>query len=221
MQHDKQILVEYYNKKAQEYEEVYTRQNKTRLDEQRIISEYIVSHFQDKIVLELACGTGYWTKYLLLVAKEIVAIDQSREMLTISQNRYGESSNIAFFIADAYNPPMHNPAFTGCMTNFLFSHISRNEITSFLETLHTRLAKHAFVMFVDSNYQKGQGGRLVKKKGHKDTWKRRKLNNGEEYDILKNYFSEEELKNIFGKYTKNLAIKYMKNFWIVGYYLEK
>ena len=221
MQNDKHILSEYYNKKAREYEEVYQRQDPLRLHEQQLIAQYITDHFKDRIILELACGSGYWTEYLLEVAKQITAIDQSQEMLEIAKNRYGKHTNISFSQADAYNPPIYTPAFTGCMANFLFSHIPRKDIAKFLQTVHDSLDKNAFVMFVDSNYQEGQGGILVNKEGHEDTWKRRKLNNGEEYDVLKNYFSKEELKNIFGKYTKKLEIKYMKNFWIVGYCVDK
>lgn len=216
---DKQILSDYYNKKAQEYEEVYQRQDPIRLHEQQLITKYIIDHFNDRIVLELACGSGYWTKYLLEVAKQIVAIDQSEEMLEIAKARYGNNRNTTFIQGDAYNPPTNTPPFTACMSNFLFSHIPKKNIPEFLKTVHARLAKNSFVMFVDSNYQEGQGGVLVKKTGQEDTWKRRKLNNGEEYDVLKNYFSEEELGDIFGEFTKNLEITYMKNFWVVGYNL--
>jgi len=217
----KQTIAEYYDKKAQEYEEVYSRKDTIRLQEQKLIQAYIEKKFKDRLVLELACGTGYWTKYLLPIAQKIIAIDQSKEMLTIAKSRYARHPNIVFLQEDAYTPPTNTPAFTGCMANFLFSHILRKEIPIFLETLHKKLANNAFVMFVDSNYQKGFGGILVKKDGVEDTWKRRKLNSGEEYEVLKNYFTKEDLKNTFGKYTKDLEIQYLTNFWIVGYYLEK
>jgi hypothetical protein len=142
-------------------------------------------------------------------------------MLTIASKRYGEKSNIQFFLGDAYNPPVSFPKFTGCMTNFLFSHIPKKEIDSFLQTIHQRLSQNAFIMFTDSNYIEGQGGTLIKKTEETDTWKRRKLNNGEEYDVLKNYYTKEELEKIFTKYTKKIEIQYLTNFWIVGYHLDK
>lgn len=221
MKTDKQILSEYYNKKAQEYEEVYHRQDKTRLAEQTQVKQYIKESFINRYVLELACGTGYWTESLLTVAQKIVAIDQSPDMLSIASKRYADHPKINFLLGDAYAPPISFPKYNGCMANFLFSHIPKEQIHPFLKTLHGRLEKDAFIFFVDSNYQEGIGGTLIEKKGEEDTRKRRKLNNGEEYDILKNYYSKEELETIFGKYSKKLLVQYLTNFWIVGYYLEK
>lgn len=217
---DKKVLAEYYNKKAKEYEEVYQREDKKRLSEQALIKKYIEESFINRYVLELACGTGYWTKSLQPVAQKIIAIDQSQEMLTIASSRFENKANINFLQCDAYTPPVSFPKFNGCMANFLFSHIPKKDIHNFLKIVHARLENNAFVFFVDSNYQEGLGGKLVKKLG-KDTWKRRKLNNGEEYDVLKNYYSKEELEAIFGKYSKKLIVQYVTNFWIVGYYLEK
>lgn len=218
---DKQTLFEYYNKKAEEYEEVYRRNDPQRLKEQEIIKQYIIDHFKGREVLELACGTGYWTEYLVTVAKHVVAIDQSEEMLAIARNKLAEKTNITFEKRDAYDPPKKTPEFTGCMANFLLSHIPRKELDGFLETVHSRLSNDAFVMLVDSNYQEGKGGLLVKQEGKDDTWKRRKLNNGEEYDVLKNYFTKQELENIFQKYTDKLELHYLTNFWIVGYHFKK
>lgn len=218
---EKKHLAEYYNKRAHEYEEVYNIQNKTRLEEQELIKKYIEESFLNRYVLELACGTGYWTKSLLLTAQKVIAIDQSAEMLTIASKRYANKANISFLQEDVYNPPTSFPKFNGCMANFLFSHIPKKEIHSFLKTLHSKLDTNAFVFFVDSNYQEGQGGTLVKKRGNENTWKKRKLNNGEEYHVLKNYYSREELEKIFGTYSKKLIVQYLTNFWIVGYYLEK
>src|SRR6185437_17057900 len=167
----------------------------------------------------LACGTGYWTKYLVTVAQHVTALDQSEEMLAIAKNKLADKQNITFQRGDAYDPPSHTPVFTGCMANFLFSHIPRQEISAFLDNLQRRLEKNAFVMFVDSIYQEGYGGVLVHKEGTEDTWRRRKLNNGEEYDVLKNYFSKEELEAIFQKYTDTLELQYLTNFWIAGYKL--
>ncbi|HSW97921.1 MAG TPA: class I SAM-dependent methyltransferase [Candidatus Saccharimonadales bacterium] len=217
----KTTLAEYYNKKAHEYEEVYNKQDKKRLGEQELIKKYISESFLNRNVLELACGTGYWTKSLITVAQKVIAIDQSPEMLTIASKRYASKPNINFLQGDAYNPPISFPKFNGCMANFLFSHIPKKDIPKFLQTLHTRLDKNAFIFFVDSNYQEGIGGKLVKRIGKKDTWKKRKLNNGEEYDVLKNYYTQKELEEIFGKYSKKLLVQYLTNFWVVGYYLEK
>jgi len=220
-EYDKAIVIEYFSKKAPEYEEVYAIPDPIRLKEQEIIEQYITNSFTNRYVLEIACGTGYWTKHLLKSAQKVVAIDASDKMLEISSKQYASYPQVNFFLADAYNPPISFPPFSGTMANFWFSHVPKKNMHQFLDTLHSRLSSNAFVLFVDSNFRGEESGKFIQKKGTEDTWKRRKLQNGEEYDVLKNYFTKNELEDVFSKYAKNLDIQYLTNFWIAGYHLKK
>lgn len=213
----KKNLIEYYSKRAKEYDEIYYRPDKIRLREQKFIAEYIKKIFKGKYVLELACGTGFWTRYLLKSARKILATDYSNNMLEIASRRLAKNFNTILLKADAYNPPISFPKYNAAMVNFWFSHIPRKRIKKFLATLHSRLSKNSVVIFIDGVYIEGLGGELILKDKHKDSFKRRTLNLGEQFDILKNYYSEEELKAIFSKHSKRLEIKYLTNFWIVKY----
>ncbi|MBI4130188.1 methyltransferase domain-containing protein [Candidatus Roizmanbacteria bacterium] len=209
-------LKEYYSKRAEEYDAVYQRNILVRIKEQEFIGKEIHKLFKGKHVLELACGTGYWTKYLVGSAEKVLASDISVEMLKIASQRITDSS-FQFLIGDAYNPPISVPLFTGAMANFWFSHIPKIQITQFLSTLHKSVALNSSIMFVDGVYRKELGGRLIKKKGGKDTWKRRILESKEEFDILKNYYTKEELTHIFAPYSNNVTIDYLTHFWVVKY----
>lgn len=213
----KTTLKEYYSKRAKEYDSIYKRPDKIRLKEQKLLADYIASTFKGKYVLELACGTGYWTKYLLKSAKKILATDYSKEMLEVASNHLSKNSKITLLQADAYNPSTSYPKFNGAMANFWFSHIPKKRINKFLEALHSRLSKNSVVLIADGVYIEGLGGDLVVKKGSKDTYKRRQLKSGENFDILKNYYTKEELGDIFSKYSKEIEIKYLSNFWVVKY----
>lgn len=215
----KKTLSEYYSKRAQEYDEIYKRSDKIRLKEQKFLAEYITQTFKGKFVLELACGTGFWTKHLLRSAQKILATDYSINMLEIASSRFAKNSNIMFLQADAYNPPNSIPKFNGAVANFWFSHIPRKKIKKFLNTLHSRLTKNSVILIADGIYIEGLGGELLLKDKHKDTFKKRSLASGEQFDILKNYYAEEELEEIFSKYSKKLEIEYLTNFWIVKYYI--
>lgn len=214
----KKTLDEYYSKRAEEYDDIYHRSDKIRLKEQKFLADYIVQTFKKKLVLELACGTGFWTRHLLKSAKKILATDYSNNMLKIASYRLAKNSNIILLKADAYNPPISFPKYNAAMANFWFSHIPGKKIKKFLNTLHSRLAKNSVVIFIDGVYIEGLGGELVSKDKHKDTFKMRTLSSGEQFDILKNYYSEKELKEIFSKYSTRLEIKYLTNFWVVKYY---
>lgn len=213
-------LTEYYSKRAQEYENIYNRPDKVRQQEQNLIAEYIKKSFRGKYVLELACGTGYWTKYLLNNAKKILAIDTSPEMLKIASNRYSRYPSLQFLQSDAYSPPHSVPSFTGVMANFWFSHIPKSKVNSFLKIMHSRIMTNSFVLFVDNVYKENFGGKLIRNKGQTDTGKLRSLGNGEKFSIVKNYYLKNQLENIFSLYSDRLEIHYLTNFWIVGYYLK-
>lgn len=213
----KKTLNEYYSKRAKEYEDVYHRPDKIRLKEQKFLAEYISKTFKGRYVLELACGTGFWTKHLLKSAKKILATDYSSNMLKIASSRLSKNSSLILLQADAYDLPISFPKYNAAMANFWFSHIPKKKIKKFLDVLHTRLSKNSAVLIADAVYIEGFGGDLVLKKGSKDTYKRRKLKSGKEFDILKNYYTEKQLERIFSRYSKNLEIKYLTNFWIVKY----
>lgn len=214
-------LTDYYSRRAEEYESVYNRPDKVRLQEQNFIAEYIKKSMKGRYVLELASGTGYWTKYLLGNANKILAIDLSPEMLEIASKRYSHHPSIQFLQHEAYNPPQSIPSFTGMMANFWFSHIPKRKIKLFLKTMHSRMTSNSFILFVDNVYQEDLGGKLVRKRGQIDTWKERQLETGERFLILKNYYSAKQLENIFSPYTDKVEIHYLKNFWLVGYNYKK
>ena len=61
-----------------------TNKNKTR-DLDKKVTEETLSKYSFKNVLELGCGTGKNTKWLLSVGAEVIGLDFSQEMLTIAK----------------------------------------------------------------------------------------------------------------------------------------
>ncbi len=52
--------------------------------------------FQGEVVLELACGTGKYTKHIALQAKKLLALDSSKAMLDIARNKCRNINNIKY-----------------------------------------------------------------------------------------------------------------------------
>lgn len=217
----KKTLNEYYSKRAKEYDEIYYRQDKVRLKEQKFLAKYISQTFKGRYVLELACGTGFWTRHLIKSANKILATDYSSSMLEIASSRLPKNSNTILLQADAYDPPVSFPKYNAAMAIFWFSHIPKSKIKKFLDVLHTRLSKNSVVLIADVVYIEELGGGLLIKDSDENTYKRRTLKSGEQFDILKNYYSKGELEKIFSKYSKKLEIEYLTNFWIVKYEVSK
>ncbi|WP_078418603.1 class I SAM-dependent DNA methyltransferase [Bacillus cereus] len=207
----------YYSKRANEYEAVYYRDDLVRQAEQRMLEEQLKIICKGKKVLEVACGTGYWTKYVTDVAAHITAIDYSEEVLVIAKEKGLSKEKVTFQKGDAFSLEQIKGDFQGAYANFWFSHIKKGEITSFLMQLHQVLGKGAIVCFADNLYNEGIGGEFIRKDGDINTYKIRTLLNGERYEIIKNYYTKEELQSIFEPFALDLNFYIGDCFWWVTY----
>lgn len=213
------MMKDYYAKRVKEYEEIYHRDDPVRQAELLLISKTIKRIFKDKKVLEIACGTGYWTKILSESADSILATDKVSEVIEMAKTKKYKCP-VTFRIADTYNLPFQKATFTGGLANLWFSHIPKSKIDSFLKGFHRVLGTGSVVFMADNIYIPGIGGELVHKNGDENTYKLRKLKDGSEYLILKNYFNLKELAQIFRKHSPNFTEKnifYGKCFWYVFY----
>jgi ubiquinone/menaquinone biosynthesis C-methylase UbiE len=84
-----------YNNWASQYD---TNENKTRDLEAKALRE-ILSNVNFKSCLEIGCGTGKNTEWLLKRADEITAVDLSEEMLSKAKEKI-PSEKVDFLIAD-------------------------------------------------------------------------------------------------------------------------
>ncbi len=210
-------LRNYYNQRAQEYESIYHRDDPIRQQEQNAISKVMKEVLRDRSILEVACGTGFWTQIVSQTARHIVAIDSSTEMLQIAKSKTIQPNKVSFLEADAYALSNVPGSFEGGLANFWFSHIPKTRINEFLLGFHKKIAKHGAVFMADNTYVPGIGGELVTQPGSEDTFKVRKLVNGSEHVILKNYYTKNQLRDIFTTFTANLNIHLGSCFWWISY----
>ena len=86
-------LVGYYAKRANEYERIYQKPERQSdlAALNRLLTEIISGHE----VLEIACGTGYWTQVISRAATSVTATDINEEVLQIARTKnYGCRSQI-------------------------------------------------------------------------------------------------------------------------------
>src|SRR5262245_63075842 len=91
-------MKDYYAARAPEYDRIY--QKPERQADLRAISQWVPSKFVGACVLEIACGTGYWTQFIAPVALRIAALDAAPETLEIARSRV-PGSNVEFVVGDA------------------------------------------------------------------------------------------------------------------------
>ena len=79
----------YYAARAGEYDRIYEKPE--RQSDLRQIEQWLPPLLSDARVLEVACGTGYWTQFIARTASAVVAIDSAPETLEIARQRVSAS----------------------------------------------------------------------------------------------------------------------------------
>lgn len=88
-------IKEAYNKWAEQYD---TNENKTR-DLEGISLRQMLANIRFNTCLEIGCGTGKNTEWLITKADKVAAIDFSEQMLTIAKSKI-KSEKVKFIQAD-------------------------------------------------------------------------------------------------------------------------
>lgn len=100
-------LARYYAERAAEYEQVYEKPE--RQEDLHALRSLVSTAFKGRNVLELACGTGYWTQFIASAATSIVATDLNTEVLAIARSKPMGSCRMEFRQDDAYSPNPSSP----------------------------------------------------------------------------------------------------------------
>ncbi len=208
-------LKEYYDRRAPEYEAIYEREDPVRQLEQSQLSAVLREALAGRRALEVACGTGYWTRIAAQTARSILAIDVAPAMLAHACARAGP--NTSFRLGDAYALDALPGDFDAGFATFWLSHVPRASITEFLEAFHRRIGPEAPVVLADNVFVPGLGGALVCPPGSADSFKLRLLADGSTHEVLKNYFDRAELARILEPRAQALEIHVGTCFWWARY----
>lgn len=198
---------QYYRDRAPEYEQIYYRDVPERQRELKEEADRLERLAEGKRVLELACGTGFWTQVMSRTASEIVALDVSREMIAEARKK-NLSDSVRFMVSDLYDSPPESETFDIVALGFWFSHHPRQDFDQLFDVLNRGVKRNGLIWIIDNNPPaEGSINTSVRVDEHGNNYKRRKLDNGREFVILKNYFSRQELETLFGErfVVKNLV----------------
>lgn len=206
---------EYYKHRATEYEKIYFRDIPERRQEIADEEGRLKALVAGKRVLEMACGTGYWTKVMSETAAHVTASDIWPEMLAqAKQKQFG--CPVDFIAADMFAHPWPEKTFDAVAVGFWFSHQPKQEFDKFFELLRKPLKAGGKVWLIDNNPPaEGTHHEFVRKDEFGNSFKRRYLENGEQHVILKNYYEEEELRQIFEPTMRIERMAYKNYYWSV------
>lgn len=181
---DDSILRAYYAERAPVYDRVYHKPE-GRGDLRRL-QERVPTLFEGRWIIEIACGTGYWTQFIAPVAKNLVATDVSSETLKLAKLRDGVDK-VEFRIADAYQLSDELGQFEAAFSALWVSHIPRQQLRAFFEGLHHRLLPGAPVLLIDNSRAQCRELPITATDQLGNTYQTRVTDNQTKYRVLKNF----------------------------------
>jgi ubiquinone/menaquinone biosynthesis C-methylase UbiE len=203
-------LEAYYRARASEYDRFY--QNPERQDDLARLRAWLIDYARGRTILEVAAGTGYWTEVAAPVSKAITATDSVTETLAVAAKRR-LGPHVDLLVADAYGLPQFASTFDAGMAHFWWSHVEKQRQLEFLSKFMGCLQPDALVLMIDQIYVEGICPPVSRHDEWHNRYELRKLQNGEIYEIVKNYPSDEELLGSFAQFGEDIRIMRLSHFW--------
>ena len=204
----------YYAARAPYYDTVYLKPE--RSEDISFLSTHLPQRLRGRTVLEVACGTGFWTQYLAGSVARLVATDGTAEPLDFARLRPG-TEHVLFQQADAYALSPDLGRFDGAFAGLWFSHVPIESRIAFLLGLHALLQPGARVVLIDNNEVQLGDFPIVETDGHGNTFQRRQLRDGTTHRVLKNFPTESDLRTLLAPLGDKVAYRNLDNFWMVEY----
>ena len=207
-------LIAYYKKRALEYERIYSKPE--RQDAIKAANKSLQTIFKDKKVYEIACGTGFWTQTIAATAESVIATDINRSVIEIAEQKTYEKNNVTFKVEDIFSPASvikHENFFGG----FIWSHISLQDLNSFLTVIHNSTKVGGTIVFMDNKYVEGSNHPITHTDEHGNTFQSRKLDDGTSHLVLKNFPDEKSLRDRLSGLVAAVEYIDLKYFWLLRY----
>lgn len=214
MSDERPAMQSYYAARAAEYDRIYLKPE--RQTDLRAIERWLPPRFAGARVLEIACGTGYWTQFIAPAAAQVVAIDAAPETMAIAQSRVPQGK-VAFLAGDAYALPENAGRFDAAFAGFWFSHIPKARRREFLLGLAARLEPGARVVFLDNRYVEGSSTPVGARDAEGNTFQTRKLDDGSTHEVLKNFPAEAELRELVAGLGERAQFTEWQYYWAFEY----
>ncbi len=206
MNDDQQLLDEqiaYYRARALEYDAWWFRtgrfdrgmdNNATWRTEVALVEAAVVdvlTKARPSTVLELACGTGLFTRHLAPRAGAVTAVDASPEVIAINRGRVA-ARNVRYVEADvfAFEPDMR---YDCVFMSFWLSHVPPERFDGFWSMVRRALAPGGFAYVIDSAHDPTSTAANHPTPDRHAGIVTRKLDDGREFRIVKVFWEPDAL----------------------------
>jgi demethylmenaquinone methyltransferase/2-methoxy-6-polyprenyl-1,4-benzoquinol methylase len=208
--------ITYYSERAKEYEKIYDKPERQQ-DIPEIIN-YLEKQFYNKDLIEIACGTGYWTQHISKTAKHILATDINETVIDIAKSKVYERGNVKFQLADVFNLPDEIGRYEAGFGGFIWSHIPKRSLSLFLKKFLSVINSSGLLIFIDNNYVEGSSTPINYTDETGNIYQKRSLMDGSEYSIIKNFPTDEELLSLIKPEATDIEITRLEYYWAVKFH---
>jgi demethylmenaquinone methyltransferase/2-methoxy-6-polyprenyl-1,4-benzoquinol methylase len=208
---------EYYARRAAYYERVYFKPE--RQADLRAMQAWLGDPFAGREVLEVACGTGWWTPHGARRARSWLATDLNPETMALARSkplpdcvRFAE---VNAYTLDGLDGQRFDGAFAGCW----WSHVPLARLAPWLQLLHSRLAPGARLVFLDNAFVQTSSSPLTRRDAEGNTYQLRTLDDGSVHEVVKNFPTRDEALARLGPRARDAEWIQHEHYWIVSYTL--
>lgn len=146
-------------------------------------------------VLELACGTGLWTRHLVEQSDHVVAVDASPEMIEHNAARMAGRDDVSYVEADVFALPddvvVGRGPYDTVFFSFWLSHVPPDRMASFWSTVERALVPGGRAVFIDNRW--GDDSWRGRSRPTAPIESRTDLSSGRAYNIVKVYYEADDL----------------------------
>ena len=213
-----ETMADYYARRAASYERIYHKPE--RQADLRAMEAALAEPFAGRRVLEIACGTGWWTPHGARRAAAWLATDLNPETMAIARHKPLPAC-VQFATVDAYSfAELEGRSFDGAFAGCWWSHVPLQRLPAWLATLHARLEPGARVVMLDNRYVPGSSTPLSRQDEAGNTYQKRPLDDGSEHEVLKNFPTPEQAFAMLGPRAHAPQWTAHPHYWVLSYTLN-
>ena len=208
----------YYGKRATEYERIYDKPERQAV--LAWLRERIPRLFAGRDVLEIACGTGYWTQFIAPAARHVHAFDINDAVLEIAAEKPLPAGRVTFGKADALTLEGAADGCDAAFAGFWWSHVKKSDLDRFVRALAVKLEPGAVVAILDNTYAEGSSTPVSRRDAEGNSYQLRTLASGEQHEVLKNFPSALELTEAVRPVAREAHLEMLTYYWLLVFTLK-
>lgn len=212
-------LADYYARRAPEYERFYDKPE--RQTDLSLLRERVARLFAGRRVLEVACGTGYWTAVMAPEAREVLALDVNEEVFALAREKPLPAGKVEFRQADAFALPDCGRRHDGVFAAFWWSHVPRARLDAFLQGCLRAAAPGAMIAFLDGRYVEGSSTPMARRDAEGNSYQMRGLDDGSVHEVMKNYPEESELIQRASRFGWGAHVELLPYHWLLTFWAPR